>query len=77
MKRVIKYVTPSVHHEVNDFYGAGSDEVITSMEKQSDTLLVIITSAGQYHIGLKPKDYLVFEDGTWEIIKNPFDKEDI
>lgn len=54
--------------EVGYFYGPGQDEVITSVERDGFKLTVG-TSHSKYDIKLSPGDSLVFEDGSYETIK--------
>jgi len=60
---------------VDDFYGSGTDEVIKSFERSGEKLTVN-TDQGFYTLGLRPGDYLGSDDGTSEIIKTKYDKQD-
>ncbi len=69
-----KYISQSgVIIEVGDFYGSGTDEVVSSLEENNNQVLVY-TTFGFYPIDLKPGDYIGMQDGSGKVVKSKHDE---
>lgn len=75
MSQVTKFISQSLTLEVGDFYGAGQDEVVKSMEDK-DHEIEIVTSHDSYEFRLQPGDYMAFSDGSSRIMKSKYDNQD-
>lgn len=69
-----KFISQSgVTIESGDFYGGGTDEVVSSLE-ENGSYLNIITNLDIYRVSLSPGDYLGMADGSGKTIKNKHDE---
>lgn len=75
MEKVIsKYISHTGNIlAIKDFFGPEEDEVINFLDREGNKLTVR-TSLSFYDYPLHPGDYLVYEDGSGELIK-PKEKE--
>lgn len=68
-----KYISASgITIEIGDFYGGGTDEVVSSLEEKEHSV-TINTNLGFYTLPLSPGDYLGFQDGSGRIITKKTD----